>query len=295
MGLFFYDHDSNDWRTEPYCKVYAPEIPLKAPQIAADLADKIPHLKELSFENQYWLQPMEFFSCKSSVEGDPDKIGYAKVTSSDNQEEYCLLPVSDQIYNLTIKRDCDICYGRKHSYLYHYGLETYHDYPSIVIIEDYYDYDYYKNSRYDNLLQNIFEKWNINKYESVITYCAKCYESEKKNDLLRFSEKFQNCYKHLNTEISMLQPSLLMAIEETVLNMLKTKYEITDFSEIPCLCNITIEGKQYPLLAISKAKTEEKQKDLDRFLSEKFDEIKALLAQPRNLPPPKPRVIRIEE
>ena len=99
----------------------------------------------------------------------------------------------------------------------------------------------------------------------------------------------------MNTEISVLQPSLLIAIEESVVSMLKSKYKITDFSEMPCLCGITIEEKQYPLLVINKSKTEEQQENLDRFLSEKFDEIRTILAEPRNLPPLKPRVIRIEE
>lgn len=295
LGIFFYDHDSHDWHTEPYCKVHTPEIPLKAIRIAPDLTNKIPYFKDISFENQYWIQPMEFFSCNSSVEGDSDKIGYAKVTSSDNQEEYCLLPISDQIYNLTMKGGCDRCYKRGHSYLYHYGLQAYQDYPPIVIIEDYYISDSDKKSRYDNLLKNIYEKLNSNKYECVITYCTKCYEDKKRNDFLRFSEKFQHCYKHLNTELSFLQPLLLIAIDETVINMLKTKYEITDYSEMPCLCSITIESNQYPLLAVSKTKTEEQQVILNKFLSDKANEIKAILTQSRNLPPLKPRVIRIEE
>jgi hypothetical protein len=296
LGLFFYDHDSHDWRTEPYYKVLTPEIPLKASQIAPDLKDKIPHFKEMSFENQYWIQPMEFFSCNSYVEGDTDKIGYGKVTSSDNQEEYCLLPISDQIWNLTKVGNCAECYRQINSFsLYHHNLEAYKDYPPVVIIKDYYVFDYDKRTRYDNLLKQIYEKLNISRHECFITYCTKCYDSRKGSDLLRFSKKFQNCYKHLNTEISVLQPSLLIAIEESVVSMLKSKYKITDFSEMPCLCGITIEEKQYPLLVINKSKTKEQQENLDRFLSEKFDEIRTILAEPRNLPPLKPRVIRIEE
>lgn len=294
LGLFFYEHDNHDWGTEPYYKVLTPEIPLKATQIAPDLEDKIPHFKEISFENQYWIQPMEFSSCSSYVEEDKDKIGYGKVTSSDNQEEYCLLPISDQIWNLMKLGNCAECYRQKDSLsLYHYDLETYKDYPPIAIIQDYFDFD--KRTRYDNLLKQIYEKLNFNRHECFITYCAKCYHPEKRRDILRFSEKFQNCYKHLNTEISVLQPSLLIAIDETVVSMLKSKYEITDFSEPPCLCSITIEEKQYPLLVINNSKTKEKREILDRFLSEKYDEIRAILAQPRNLPPLKPRVIRIEE
>jgi hypothetical protein len=103
LGIFFYAHDNYDWRTKPYYKVHAPEIPLKAIQIAPDLADKIPHFKDMSFDNQYWIQPMEFFSCNSFVDRDESVNGYAKVTSSDSQEEYCLLPVCDQIYNSIIE------------------------------------------------------------------------------------------------------------------------------------------------------------------------------------------------
>ena len=293
LGIFFYDHDNHDWRTEPYCKVHTPEIPLKAAQFAPELANKIPHFKDVSFEHQYWIQPMEFFSCNSYVDSDYNENGYVTVTSSNNQEEYCLLPICDQIYNLIMKGGCNRCYKKKHFYLSHYDLEAYQDYPPIVIIEDYYDYD--KKSRYDNLVRNICKKLNVNKHECVITYCAKCYDHERKNDFLRFAEKFQNCYKHLNIEISILQPLFLIAIDDTVIDMLKTKYEITGFSEMPCLCNITIENKQYPLLAVNKTETKEKQAILNEFLSAKSDEIKAILAQPRNLPPLKPRVIRIEE
>ena len=297
LGIFFYDHDSNDRSTKPYYKVHTPEISLKAAQIAPDLADKIPHLKDVSFENQYWIQPMEFLSCTNYLNerSDKNKIGYAKVTSSNQKEEYCLLPVSDQIYYLTRISDCDRCYGRKHSYIYYYDLKAYKDYPSIVIIKDYYVIDYDKISRYDNLLKNIYDKLNINKNECIVTYCAKCYDSNKEIDYLRFSEKFHNCYKHLNTEISILQPSLLIAIDETVMNMLITQYEITDFSEMPCICNINIGKKKYPLLAIYKTNTDDQQTILDEFLSKKADEIKKILDQPRNLPPLKPRVIQIEE
>ena len=77
--------------------------------------------------------------------------------------------------------------------------------------------------------------------------------------------------------------------------LLKTKYEITGFSEMPCLCSIIIEGKQFPFLVVNNPKTKEEQAILAKYLSGKSDEIKTILAQPRNIPPPKPRVIRIEE
>ncbi len=297
LGLFFYDHDNYDWRTKPYYKVHTPEIPLKATQIAPDLENKIPHLKEISFENQQLIQPMEFLSCNSYVEGDTDKIGYGKVFSSDDQEVYCLLSISDQIWNLMRLGYCTRCYRYRdtHSYLYHCGFNAYKDYPPIVIIKDYYVFDYKKGARYDDLLKQIYKKLDIDIRDCFITYCAKCYDSHDESDLLRFSEKFQKCYEHLNIEISVLLPSLIIAIDESVLSMLKSKYEITDFSEIPCLCSITIEERQYPLLTVSKPNTEEEQEKLDRFLSKNLDKIRAILAQPRNLPPLEPRVIRIEE
>ena len=291
LGIFHYEHDGEE--TEPYCKRNTPDIPLKADQFVADLANKIPHFQEITFKNQDSIQPMEFLWC--NLYGTPVETenGYMKVTSSDNKEEYCLLPVFDQIYNLMKLGNCDRCYGREHSYLYRYDTEAYQDYPPVVIIEDYYVHDYKREHRYDDLLKNIYEKLNINKHDCFITYCAKCFAKE--NDLLQFFEKFQNCNKHLNTEISHLHPSLLIAVDEAVISMLKTKYEVADFSKMPCLCRITIEGKPYPLLVVHNAKTKEEQEILDSFLTEKSGEIKAILAQPRNLPPMKPRVIRIEE
>ena len=112
LGIFFYDHDSNDWCTEPYYKVHTPEIPLKANQFAPNLADKIPNLKELSFENQNLIQPMEFSNCNSYVYDDI-KDGYAKVTSSDNKKVYCLLQIGCQIWFKQGLGDCNKCYPEK--------------------------------------------------------------------------------------------------------------------------------------------------------------------------------------
>ena len=96
LGIYLYDHEDRDWRTEPYCKTYSPEIPIKASQFVSDLEDKIPYFKDISFENQYLIQPMEFFSCETYLGQDEKINGYAKVVSSDNQKEYCLLPVSSE-------------------------------------------------------------------------------------------------------------------------------------------------------------------------------------------------------
>jgi len=88
---------------------------------------------------------------------------------------------------------------------------------------------------------------------------------------------------------------LLIAIDDTVIKLLKTKYEISGFSEKPCLCSIAIENKQYPLLVVNNVKIDEEQALLTKYLFETSGEINVILAQPRNLPSPKPRVIRIEE
>ena len=277
------------------------ETPLKANQFAPDLADKIPHFKDIAFENQEYIQPMEFFSCETYLGRDERKNEYAKVISSNHQEVYCLLPISDQIWNMQGLGACNKCYPDKETFsLSRIGYKTYKDYPPVVIIEDYYPYHYRKHYRHELLLKTIYNVLNISKKDCFETYCVKCYpddEREKKQKLpvLPLSEKFQHCHHHFNLEISVLHPSLLIAIDDTVIKLLKTKYEISGFSEIPCLCSIAIENKQYPLLVVNNVKTDEDQAILKKYLSEKSDEINVILAQPRNLPPPKPRVIRIEE
>jgi hypothetical protein len=299
LGIFFYEHD--DWCTKPYCKKNTDEIPIKANQFAPNLADKIPYFKDIAFENQYYIQPMEFFSCNSYMSKDEFQNGYVKVTSSDNQEEYCLLPISDQIWNMQGLGACNKCYPEKKSFsLSHSDYKTYKDYPPVLIIEDYHLYQYRKHNRYELLLKTIYNVLNISKKDCFETCCIKCFpdderENKQKIAFLPLSEKFQNCHHHLNIEISVLHPSLLITIDDTVIKLLKTKYEITGFSETPCLCSIAIEDKQYPLLAVKNVKTDEEQAILTKYLTDKSDEISAILAQPRNLPPPKPRVIRIEE
>jgi len=302
LGLYVFDHKDTDNGAElPYCKIHTPEFPLKANKIASNLADKIPHFDDKTFEIQDYIQPMEFFSCKSYVGFENIENEYAKVISSDNKEIYCRLPVARQI-NF---QECDKCYPKKEYHFYYSpdGLMSsvaYQDYPSIIIIEDFFIQHWKKSWRYETLLKMIYNCLNISKKDCFITYCAKCYDTDKEEDKKEFkynrlSEKFQNCYKNLNTEISVFQPLLLIAIEDTVVSLLKTKYEISGYYETPCLCNITIENKQYPLLVINHVKTKKEQAILSKYLSEKSDEINVILAQPRNLPPSKPRVIRIED
>ena len=302
LGLYLFDHDNNDWRTEPYYRIDTPEVPLNASQFVPNLINKIPHFKDIEFENQYCLQPMEFVSCETYLNKDEFENEYAKVKSSDNKEAYCLLPVSDQIHSLTKLGDCKKCYAPSIS-SYHlscYYLRTYQDYPPIAIIKDAYIFNDSKWKQHEWLINLIYSDLNINKNDCLTTCCVKCYEFDKRENKQEFEfsrilEKFQNCYQHFNIEISVLQPLLLIAIEETVINLLKTKYEIANFSETPCLCHITINEKSYPLLVINNAKTDDEQAALSKFLSEKSDEIKTILSQPRNLPPPKPRVIQIEK
>ena len=300
LGIYVYDHEYPDGRTEPYCNAHTPEFPLKANQIAPDLAEKIPHFKEITFEHQYYIQPMEFFSCESYGLHYEAKNEYAKVTSSDKEKVYCLLPVSSQIYNLMNLGNCKRCFHEEKSSLYHYDLRTYQDYPPIIIIEDYNLHHYRKREQYNSFLNFIYNCLNICNKDCFITYCAKCYSREENEkyqeaDYLLLSEKFQNCYQHFNTEVSVLQPVLLIAIDDTVINLLKTKYEVTGFSGASCICGITIENKQYPLLAVNNAKTKKEQTILTKYLSGISEEIKVILAKPRNLPPPKPRVIQIED
>ena len=297
LGIFVYDNDN--WYKKPYYSIHTPEIPLKANQFIPDLATKIPFFKDITFKNQYYIQPMEFISCERYGSGEEGEVEYTKVMSSDNENEYCLLSVSDQIYNRTNLSKCNKCYPQQTAYsLSHSGLlKTYRDYPPILIVEDYYFYHHKKWDRYESLSKTINNALNISKKDYTTAFCVKCFifADRDKNQDIQISdlkEKFQNCYPHFNMEVAVLQPLLMIAIGEKVIKLLKTQYEITGFSKAPCLCSITIEGKQYSLLAVNDSLQKEL---LTNYLTGKSDEIKVILSQPRNLPPPKPRVIKIEE
>jgi len=294
LGIYVYELEMRGGMTIfPYEKTYTPEFPLKANQIAPNLADKIPHFKEISFENQDFVQPMSFFNCKTWYHDDDIENEKVQVLSSYDIEDYPFAKIND----LLKLGKCKRCYPDGYSYwVRYYNLKAYQDYPPIFIIEDFDNRDF---TRYSTLFNILYNCLKINFEDCVKTFCVKCYdpENEEKNqefEFLRLVEKFQNCYQHLNIELSVLQPLLLIAIEDTVINLFKTKFEIIGFLETPCLCCIDIEGKQYPLLVVNNSKTKEEHEVLTKFLTEKSDEIKTILAQPRNLPPPKPRVIKIE-
>jgi len=87
LGLFMYDHVRR--RIDPYQKIYSPEIPLKANQFVPNLVDEIPHFKDITFENQELVQPMEFVCCESYISEEEFIDGNVRVISSDNKEIWC--------------------------------------------------------------------------------------------------------------------------------------------------------------------------------------------------------------
>jgi hypothetical protein len=299
LGLFSYSHDYNygDWQTDPYVRTTMPEIPIKAHQFAPDTMNDIPYFNEISFENETFIQPMESFSCNTYLSLDESENEYAKVISSDCQEVYCLLSQSEQIRSLIELDNCRKCHTSSNRT--QYGLWAYQDNPPVIIIETCRQYRHKKWDQYKLLLKNIYKGLNIRKKECCKTFCVKCSsnqkDAEKDFTFPHLPEKFQNCHEKLSVEISFLHPALLIAIDENVVELLKTQYEITGFSAAPCMCNIVINGHQYPLLVLNNANSEEELATLASYLSGKSDEIQTILAQPRNLPPPKPRVILIDE
>ena len=303
FGLYFFDNEPEGcYVIEPYRKIFTPQIPLKANQFAPGLEDEIPHFVEIEFDEKKFIQPMEYFSCnhQNSYINNEEGYEYAMVISSEKKLIDCLLPVSDtdKIYNQNRLSQCNKCYPEKDfwsSGLNHHKIKAYNDYPPIVFIGDYFYFHQKKMDRPQLLFANINTILNLSKHDSVITYCIKCFDSyrDKKEDLnfSRLFEKFQKCHEHFTQEISALQPLLLIGIGAFVTELLKTKYEISGFTKYPCLCNITITEKQYPLLLINNADNEEEQLFLQNFISEKSIEKKNILTRPRNIPSPKPRVI----
>ena len=298
LGLYLYE--SNVSGTEPYVRISSPEFPLKANQISPNLADKIPYFKEISFENQNFIQPMEFKTCCLRYENEEAET--IKITASNKKEVYCLNPVNDPFYKLmNLNRNCYRCDTReRHCYLCCHGIDIklYQEYPPIIIIED--NYFNCKNQNSHELLYQIISNvLNVSIKDYIVTFCIKCFIAKRMRkrvvEIQPNSNQFQKCYTILSTEISVLRPLLLIAINNTTIDLLKTKYEIRDYSETPCLCSINVEGKQYSMLVINNVKTKKEQASLEKYLSTKSDEIKNIMSQPRNLSPPKQRVIRIEE
>lgn len=307
LGLFVYAHEKKDWKTEPYYKIHSADIPLNVSQLDKLTIDKIPHFKEIDFNQQKCIQPMEFFSCQSSCPDDKTpndwiKKGYAKVKISEDEWAYCLLPVSDQMWYRMNLAYCDLCYKMsRDGHIAHTSLHSFQDYPPIVIIRDYYPYDYKEKYKYDNILKCLSDCLEIDEYNYYISHCVKSYNYNQRDDKRQFSKstletKFQNCHQHFKIEISTLQPLLLIAIEENVTDLLQRHYQIDNLTAIPCLCTIKIEEKSYPLLVVNNIHTADEKEELMNFLCQTADEIKVILAQQRkDISTPKPRIVRLGE
>ncbi|MDR2423677.1 MAG: hypothetical protein LBD59_02995, partial [Prevotellaceae bacterium] len=144
----------------------------------------------------------------------------------------------------------------------------------------------------------LYDTLNIKNYDCFMTYCAKCYLWQSVGEEFlpdRIASKFGNCHKHIETELSVLQPLLLIAFEETVVDLLKIHYQIDGFSGTPCLCQVSIDGKIYPLLALPQAISQEEIADLSFKLSNLANEVKTILSQQREMLETKPRTVRFSQ
>lgn len=309
LGIFTYHHEKRDYGKEPYNREFLPNIPLNINQLNKEKANEILKFTEIAFDEQQYIQPMEFFSCRAYEDEYSDynktpynwaEKGYVKVKLHDDEWAYCLLPIADQMWNKMKLYQCNKCYKDYSDDLYHADLDSFQDYPSILLIQDFYLFDYKERSEYNDVLSCLSIYLKINKYDYYLSYCVKCYQSKKEKDKREFSNKtlelkFQHCHKHFEFEIETLQPLLLIAIEENVKNLIERHYQIENFVETPCLCSVTIKDKTYPLLVVNKIETKKDKEKLVNYLRVIAEDIKTILEKERNLPPPKQRVIKIEE
>ena len=306
LGGFVYTYD-DDWSNEPYMRLNIPEQPLHITQFNIPETEPIPNFSDISFKDKKYIHPMEYMSSKSydiydhATQEWSDK-GYAVVNITDKEWAYCLRSVNEQIQDKIHTRDrCEKCYPKMWQKSLSFAkFEALQDYPPVVVIRDYYLYDFHnvQHAKYDELLQCLSDTLNIRTYDYYLTYCAKCYNwNDKKEEFTpdRVESRFSNCHQHLETELSVLQPLLLIAIEKTVVNMLKMHYQTDGFSAAPCLCRVSIDGKTYPLLALPQAKTKAEIADLSSRLSTLSEEVKTILSQPRAALETRPRSVKPEK
>jgi hypothetical protein len=309
LGIFTYNHETLDYSEEPYIREYFPNIPLNIDQFSKEKANEIPTFAEIAFGEQQSIHPMEFFSCRSFGGGfyettqNWEEKGYVKVRLHDDKWAYCLLPIADQMRNEMKLRQCHKCYKGCFGYPNHANyanLDSFQDYPPVLLIRDFYHYDDKEQSKYNNVLNCLSKYLKITKYSCYLSYCVKCYQSNKEKDKREFSNKtlelkFQQCHKHFEIEIETLQPLLLIAIEENVKNLIERYYQIENFVETPYLCSVAIKDKTYPLLVVNKIETKKDKEKLINYLRVIAEDIKTILEKERNLLTPKQRVIKIEE
>jgi hypothetical protein len=191
-----------------------------------------------------------------------------------------ILDIEEQIKKCVLCREPDKS-GNSHFF----KAEFYQDYPSVILLRDRYKgYEYRPSAESELLIDCLSESFAITGYDCYATTCVKCKFDNKTDETMTESCFCQHCHTYLNNECAVLQPLLMISIEESVLKLLGKQYVIEGFSQIPCLCRIRIEDKNIPLLCINNVTSENDVIKLKKFLSSVADEVKAILSQPRNLP-----------
>ena len=319
LGAFVYENENFD--RDPYERLCGSGIPLNISLFSGDRSRGIPKFAEIAFSEQKFIQPMAHFSCRSYVyvrpiEDTPQNLveeGYVRVKLSDEEWAYCLVSPTECRMAKTDLYQCRKCDKMRYDSSYRVHSKLFQDYPPVLLIQDSYHCSresedcrlcawslLIQNSyhcsrkeelRNDEVLGCLSECLQINKYDYYMSYCIKCYPSTKESLELRF----QKCHGHFEVEIDTLQPLLLITLEESAKNLIHQYYQISNLAEAPCLCSVSIKGKTYPLLVVNDMKTAEDKEKLMRYLKSIAGEIKAILGKQRNLPAPKPRVIRIDE
>ncbi|MDR1737407.1 MAG: hypothetical protein LBR66_01115 [Candidatus Symbiothrix sp.] len=312
LGGFLYNHDDYDGSMYPYKRVSIPRFPLNISQFDESNTDNLPYFKNISFKDKKFIQPMEYVDCQNyigvngygewTIDDTPRKYleqGYISLFSDyEGNKVYCLL--SENMFEMAqIERyRCKKCYSQVKEWdIEHESVGGVYNYPKVCFLTEHTtSYSDRDNGTID-FAKFLCETLDISQGDVFNTNCIKCYYkkntySEKQKS--RIVEKFQNCHRHLETELSVLQPLLLIAYTETVVNLLKTQYAISDYTGMPCLCKITIQDTEYSLLVVNNEKTADKKTAITNWLSSIKSRIDAILAQPRTLPEPLPRTIKNE-
>lgn len=284
LGFYCYEADYD----RPYKKQFVPLYPLKVENLASD--EKLVKLDNLDFDNPDDIYIQEHVSSRMYrlPDATPEQLkeGYVPIKLSDGKEHLVSIPTEHILKEELSVYGCRKCKDEKKYYsdFSFFEINTRTDYPKVILLRGYPENGY----RYENRkrFRNIASYLDIQKYELYETFCVKCVKKDRPLFFNRYLDnRFQNCYEKLETELRIIQPLLIICIDEIALRLINARYKtgIEAFNHLKWE-SMNVLGKEYPLMLLSED-------EIGKIaLSENIKEkVSDFLVQDRKLPA-KPRI-----
>ncbi|MDD4149259.1 MAG: hypothetical protein PHE33_04465 [Bacteroidales bacterium] len=240
-----YEYMSQEWSRLPYKRISNPENTLNISQLNPETLHKLVRFDNISFKDYPNLQPIEFIPCISyDLEVCDLENGYAKLILSDNETE-ASVAMSLEEWFVALFYACDICNPKKCVFeLDSFYCRSKGENPRVILLRNI----EYSQSNIDHI-QNICSSLDIAVDDWYLTNCIKCKEKNGVETTTPINARFSNCAKNLEREIEIIQPLLIIVLDNESYENLKSYYQLPKGETGDCSF-VTINNFAIPLIKL---------------------------------------------